>query len=117
MARVPTPCAESGCAEVTVGARCSRHRIDRAADYARQNRERPSPTAQGYGWRWRKLRRMVLARQPVCAVVGCMRLTVDIDHIVPKARGGRDAMDNLQGLCRSHHSQKTARENAGHRRG
>lgn len=117
MAKVPTPCAEPGCPEVCMGSRCSAHAPDRKADYARQNRERPSPTAQGYNWLWRKRRRMVLMRQPICAVNGCNRLAVDVDHILPKRQGGSDHITNLQALCRSHHSSKTARENARHARG
>jgi 5-methylcytosine-specific restriction endonuclease McrA len=36
-------------------------------------------------------------------------LTTDADHIVPKRKGGKDTMDNLQGTCHSCHSMKTAR--------
>ena len=34
----------------------------------------------------------------------------DVDHIVPKALGGSDDMDNLQTLCRACHKQKTVAE-------
>jgi 5-methylcytosine-specific restriction protein A len=36
----------------------------------------------------------------------------DVDHIVPKARGGTDAMENLQFVHVGCHSQKTVAENA-----
>ena len=70
--------------------------------------ERESAAKRGYGHRWRKLRLMVLRSQPVCAVEGCTQAAVDVDHIIPKRDGGLDDLDNLQGLCKSHHSQKTA---------
>ena len=37
-------------------------------------------------------------------------LATEVDHIVPKSAGGTDAMDNLQALCKSCHSRKTAKE-------
>lgn len=48
---------------------------------------------------WDKTRQIVLARYNFeCAVCGSdERLTVD--HIVPKARGGTDELDNLRVLC------------------
>jgi 5-methylcytosine-specific restriction protein A len=36
----------------------------------------------------------------------------DVDHIVPKAKGGTDAMENLQFVHVGCHSQKTVAENA-----
>jgi 5-methylcytosine-specific restriction protein A len=36
-----------------------------------------------------------------------------VDHIVPKAHGGTDDSGNLQTLCRSCHSSKTATEDGG----
>lgn len=34
----------------------------------------------------------------------------EIDHIIPRSRGGGDARSNLQGLCKPCHSAKTKRE-------
>jgi 5-methylcytosine-specific restriction protein A len=36
----------------------------------------------------------------------------EVDHILPRALGGRDAPDNLQVLCRTCHAGKTARQDA-----
>lgn len=66
--------------------------------------------------RWFRLRKAVLARDPICRACG-ERVSQDVDHIQPLAEGGRDVMGNLQGLCRPCHKRKTAQEAArGHER-
>lgn len=61
---------------------------------------------------WRKLRLIVLARQPVCRA--CQRAAAtEVDHIVPRRAGGPDDISNLQGLCHHCHAVKSSRE-AGH---
>ena len=71
---------------------------------------RPSAHARGYGARWRKLRKLVLHADPICAV--CNRqASKEVDHIIPKHQAGRDSLDNLQGICERCHAEKTAREN------
>lgn len=74
---------------------------------------RPSAAARGYDKNWEKLRKMVIASQPFCAVPGCGRATVDVDHIVPLSQGGKNVRGNLQGFCHKHHSRKTALEDGG----
>lgn len=70
---------------------------------------RLSAAKRGYGHRWRKLRDMVLCRSPVCQTVGCNKIATNVDHIIPKPMGD-DSMTNLQALCHSCHSRKTATE-------
>jgi len=73
---------------------------------------RPPSSQRGYGGSWRKLRAMVLNEQPICQ--HCRReAATEVDHIVPLSRGGENTMENLQGLCKSCHSRKTAREDGG----
>lgn len=73
---------------------------------------RASSTARGYGGSWPRLRRLILARSPVCQ--HCQRLpSVDVDHIVPIAQGGTYGEDNLEALCHSCHSRKTVRQDGG----
>ena len=69
-----------------------------------------------YGRQWGKARLAFLADHPFC--VDCERegktmLANEVDHIIP--HGGRASWfwdrTNWQPLCKSHHSQKTAREN------
>lgn len=102
------PCKAPGCPSLVDQGFCDKHHhLDTKRLY---DDSRPSAAKRGYGHRWRKLRRLVLNRQPVCKAKGCNRFATDVDHIVPKNRGGDDSMDNLQGLCHSCHSVKTATE-------
>ncbi len=58
---------------------------------------------------WKRLRRAVLAtRGRVC--MACGEVGEVVDHIVPRKRGGGDHASNLQVLCRSCHSTKSAKE-------
>ena len=68
---------------------------------------------RGYGARWRKLRVMILAREPYCQAEGCNEWATEVDHIVPTTAGGTDRVDNLQALCKSCHSRKTSTEDGG----
>jgi 5-methylcytosine-specific restriction protein A len=91
------------------GRRCS-------ACTRRSDSRRGSSGSRGYGSAWRRgLRKRQLRREPRCEYTDpegqrCSRWATDADHIVPKADGGRDELDNLQSLCHAHHSMKTARE-------
>lgn len=79
---------------------------------------RPSAYRRGYGGKaWQSLRARVYTRDNGCCK-SCGHATgkpgeAHIDHIIPKSAGGADAMGNLQLLCRSCHSKKTARERRG----
>lgn len=80
------------------------------------DKTRPSFAKRGYGRRWERLRMMVLRREPLCRIckmLGKYEFATEVDHIIPKARGGDDSFDNLQPLCKSCHSRKTAREQRG----
>lgn len=63
---------------------------------------------------WRKLRQMILHKQPIC--VHCERKKIyttanTIDHILPINKGGAIwSIDNLQALCSSCHNKKSARD-------
>ncbi len=70
---------------------------------------RESAHARGYDRTWQALRLMILRRSPLC--VKCGQGASQVDHIVPIRRGGaRLDPDNLQPLCHSCHSSKTATE-------
>lgn len=56
---------------------------------------------------------MHLARHPLCVecqAKGMVVAAAEVDHIVPLADGGTNDDENLQSLCKSCHSRKTARE-------
>ena len=75
---------------------------------------RRSSAQRGYGYAWRKLRAEHLEIEPhcrECRTQGRGRVDAsDVDHIIPKLKGGKDTHDNLQSLCHSCHSVKTRLE-------
>jgi len=106
---IKQPCANTSCPELVRSGLCDTCKKAKIK-VSRQKEPRGSSTARGYGSNWRKLRKMILASNPMCVAEGCNEPATDVDHIIPKAKGGRDEYDNLQGLCRSCHSKKTAKE-------
>lgn len=56
---------------------------------------------------------MFLRANPVCAECwrqGRVTPATEVHHIVGKRKGGTDAWENLEALCKECHSRKTARE-------
>ena len=53
-------------------------------------------------WHWRALRMMALKRDECCVYCGKKldKRTVTLDHVIPKAKGGSDLLDNLVECCR-----------------
>lgn len=76
---------------------------------------RPTAAGRGYNSReWYALRKQVLVRDS-WQCQACGRICVDkreaqVDHIVPKSRGGQDELSNLQTLCIKCHGRKTVAE-------
>lgn len=117
--RAARPCRVSQCPGLAVpGSRfCNEHQPLTRQRPRPDNR--PSAHQRGYGSTWRMLRLMQLRSQPICADPfgvhgGIIVPATDVDHIVPRSRGGEDVIENLQSLCHSCHSMKTRRENHGH---
>ena len=72
------------------------------------SRERGSTRARGYGGYWQQLSAAVLRRDNyVCRYCGERATTAD--HVVPKSKGGTDAMNNLVAACRECNSGKRDR--------
>jgi 5-methylcytosine-specific restriction protein A len=99
------------------GTYCDEHE----RDYNRSiDRYRGTSASRGYDYAWRKVRELALKRDNylcvMCAKQGRAIPARDVDHIKP-FKGKHDPLrldlDNLQSLCQSHHSEKTARENGG----
>jgi 5-methylcytosine-specific restriction protein A len=75
--------------------------------------ERDPAVRKRYGHRWRQIRARFVRDNPLC--VECLKqdkLTPveEVHHIVPLSKGGTHAKSNLMALCKSCHSQVTARE-------
>lgn len=80
--------------------------------------KRLGSTARGYNYRWQRFREHWLSHNPLC--VECRKAgrsveATDLDHIVPHKGDMERFWDksNVQGLCASHHSEKTSREDGG----
>lgn len=112
-------CREPGCVAYAAHgcAYCSQHaaahaRVFRSAEH-RKEAARLYRTGQ-----WLGLRRQQLTLQPFCALCLCAgryTLANEVDHVVPHRNDETLFYDplNLQSLCHSCHSLKTAREDGG----
>lgn len=109
---MPRVCVTPGCHRLTTQTYCDPCRQIRGSD-------RRARQSKVYGQRgrlidfyqsrlWKSLRDQVRREEPLCRL--CHRLAMHVDHIVPRERGGPDIRENLQGLCHSCHSEKTAKE-------
>ncbi len=107
MTRPKRTCAEHGCPVLVTQGYCLNH--------SRRPRERrESSHKRTYDERWKKLRKVVLARDPVCMDCGEAPST-DVDHIIPRAPTQHAAdvtEEELRGLCHPCHSRKTRAESA-----
>lgn len=80
-----------------------------------QDSRRGSSASRGYGGLWRKRRLAWLTDNPLCADPfgahnGWPVPATDVDHKIPKSRGGADDESNFQSLCHECHSRKTRNE-------
>ena len=104
--RPKRPCAAAGCpGRASNGRYCEAHASRLKAD--RKPDTRPSPSQRGYDQKWRRIRAQFLKAHPFCA--DCNEPANEVDHIIPIAKGGSNQWDNLQPMCKSCHSRKTAR--------
>lgn len=73
------------------------------------------------GRQWMKMKTDALIASDhwcvACSAEGRQTLAVEVDHKTPLWRGGSNEPSNLQGLCKDHHEEKTAREAAERARG
>lgn len=73
---------------------------------------RPYAQQSGYDKRWLRIRKAVLATEPLCchcAERGQVTLADLADHIIPLPEGNH-SIDNLQPLCARCHAVKTVTE-------
>lgn len=109
----PKPCGYCGVLVRTGGSRCQQHLfVGKFGDDRRGTRHE-----RGYGSEWDRKRQEILKRDNglCCPCRRAARVTIgrEVDHVVPKARGGTDDDGNLQTICRACHKAKTAAEARG----
>lgn len=75
---------------------------------------------RGYGSGWVRLRELILKRDRyLCQCPDCLggklriREASEVDHILPKAKGGSDDPSNLRAVHPECHRRLTIRENGG----
>jgi 5-methylcytosine-specific restriction enzyme A len=73
---------------------------------------RTSRHARGYGTAWDKLRLQILKRDSYRCRGGALRIAPahEVDHIVPRAKGGTDDPANLRSVNRDCHKRLTAEQ-------
>ena len=98
------PCLEPGCPMLVYEGRCPAHR--RGGGWIGAGKD--------YGSAWPRIRARVLAEEPTCRLrlAGCTTYSTQVDHIVPKSRGGTDERGNLRAVCKPCHQRKTQDESA-----
>ena len=106
----PKQCSYSMCKDyVTKNGRCDKHQHKAWA-----SSEGKTASERGYGSKWQKIRKQALQRDDhLCQE--CLKQNIytqakDVDHIISKAKGGSDELENLQSLCNPCHKKKTAEE-------
>lgn len=109
--RAGRTCTRSGCAGIVRDGVCDvcgpTHRWSAAA----HDERRGTAHQRGYDARWRKVREIALAENPLCAECarrGVVTPATDVHHVVARRLGGEDELDNLQSLCHACHSRITA---------
>jgi 5-methylcytosine-specific restriction protein A len=98
-----------GCPQLTD----SRYCLDHQQQYGKAEAWKhtvQSSAARGYGAPWRKKRARILQREGYLCQVCRLRDATDVDHIVPKFKGGTDEDRNLQAICDGCHKVKTLKE-------
>lgn len=106
------PCRHPGCCTLVAEGYCETHRPHRTCDRSEE--------ARSWRWmyktpEWEQLRGDQLLREPFCRTCARRGLRVratDVDHIVDHKGDWAVFTDpnNLESLCHSCHSRKTARE-------
>lgn len=103
----PKPCASPRCFKMA--SKCGRCEDHQPEPWFSSKGK--TPTERGYGHYWKKLRVKVLLRDAhlckTCFRANIMTLATEVDHILNKARGGTDSMDNLESICKPCHTIKT----------
>lgn len=104
----PKPCTHPGCGVLVRDgtSRCPKHPRQAWA-------KAPTATKRVTGRKLQTMRAALFTSNPLCVQCesrGFVRLATQRDHIKPLAEGGTDDADNVQGLCRTCHDEKSLQE-------
>ncbi|MER6086547.1 HNH endonuclease [Streptomyces bluensis] len=106
MPRAASICLVSGCVKRTShSGRCVEH----APPQRPWGRKSARNQLRDSAWE-RQVRPRALARDGFACVRCGAREALEVDHVVPIAKGGTWTLDNAQTLCRSCHRTKTAQD-------
>lgn len=112
-------CLVTGCPNRVASGRCETHRLEAAKE---SDARRPNSTQRGYDYKWAAKARAYLSEHRECVGPACMSLpwwnrpaATQVDHIDGLGPLGPHGYDdsNLQALCDSCHSHKTATVDGG----
>jgi 5-methylcytosine-specific restriction protein A len=62
------------------------------------DQRRGSSAERGYGNAWRKIRRRILERDPICLICH-LEPSNTVDHVIARAKGGSDDDSNLRAFA------------------
>jgi 5-methylcytosine-specific restriction protein A len=107
----PVVCRSPGCGQAhkNKNGHCDTHKAQATA-----YRHTKTTSQRGYGAAWQRVRLVALKRdyhlcQP-CKANSHITAATEVDHVVPKYRGGTDAIGNLQSICKACHKIKSISE-------
>ena len=107
----PKPCTKAGCtAYQSKKGRCDKHQI-KSWDHKGKTRH-----DRGYDSKWYKTRQVILKRDGhMCKCDDCVMNNIylpatEVDHIIPKSRGGTDDYTNLRAINTKCHKKKSLKE-------
>ena len=109
--RPPRICRAPACRKGTT------HKSGYCEEHQANQKSWSNRKGSGRGGRpWRRLREQVMNRDnwvcQVCLENGRVTPATQVDHIIPKSRGGSDSPSNLRAICGPCHKVKTAQESA-----
>lgn len=110
--RAGTACTRPSCPGIVRKGVCSECGPRKAQREVVYDRERGSAASRGYDRRWQRLRLMYLRANPFCADCAAaseVTQATEVHHRVAKRNGGEDTWENLESLCKSCHSKRTAK--------
>lgn len=105
------PCSYPGCPKLTDGRFCEKHQKQENQRYEKYIRDPESK--KRYGRAWKRIRDRHITQFPLCEMCkkhGRLTPAEEVHHILPLSRGGTHEESNLMSLCKSCHSEITARD-------